>query len=40
MGPGSQHNTLDEHFNDWNHKKVVTMGESAVPVVYISTNLC
>lgn len=40
MGPGSQRDTLDEHFNDWNHKKVVAMGESAVPVVYISTNLC
>ncbi|KAJ7734631.1 hypothetical protein B0H16DRAFT_1327502, partial [Mycena metata] len=20
MGPGSQHDTLDDHFNDWNHK--------------------
>ncbi|KAG2338018.1 hypothetical protein BDR05DRAFT_978303 [Suillus weaverae] len=26
MGPGSRRDTLDDHFNDWNWKKVCTMG--------------
>lgn len=26
MGPGSRRDTLDDHFADWNHKKVVSMG--------------
>ncbi|KAJ7088319.1 hypothetical protein C8R44DRAFT_751892 [Mycena epipterygia] len=38
MGPGSRRDTLDDHFNDWNHKKIVALGyalrkkmENAVP---------
>ncbi|KAJ7088346.1 hypothetical protein C8R44DRAFT_649600, partial [Mycena epipterygia] len=38
MGPGSSRDTLDDHFNDWNHKKIVVLGyalrkkmENAVP---------
>lgn len=27
MGPGSRRDTLDDHFGDWNWKKVVAMGE-------------
>lgn len=27
MGPGSRRDTLDDHFADWNHKKVVSMGK-------------
>lgn len=26
MGPGSRCDTLDDHFGDWNHKKIVSMG--------------
>ncbi|KAG1800700.1 hypothetical protein EV424DRAFT_1474813 [Suillus variegatus] len=26
MGPGSRHDTLDDHFNDWNWKKICAMG--------------
>ncbi|KAJ7119198.1 hypothetical protein C8R43DRAFT_901144, partial [Mycena crocata] len=26
MGPGSRHDTLDDHFNDWNHKKIIALG--------------
>ncbi|KAG2054496.1 hypothetical protein BDR06DRAFT_1049485 [Suillus hirtellus] len=26
MGPSSRHDTLDDHFNDWNWKKICTMG--------------
>ncbi|KAJ7223872.1 hypothetical protein B0H12DRAFT_1205345 [Mycena haematopus] len=25
MGPGSRRDTLDDHFNDWNHKKIVAL---------------
>ncbi|KAF7357140.1 CxC2 domain-containing protein [Mycena sanguinolenta] len=38
MGPGARRDTLDDHFNDWNHKKIVRLGhalrkktEDAVP---------
>ncbi|KAJ7744329.1 hypothetical protein B0H16DRAFT_1322199 [Mycena metata] len=38
MGPGSRRNTLDDHFNDWNHKRIIVLGyllrkktENAVP---------
>ncbi|KAJ7093352.1 hypothetical protein B0H15DRAFT_947488 [Mycena belliarum] len=38
MGPGSRRDTLDDHFNDWNHKKIIALGyvmrkkiENAVP---------
>lgn len=27
MGPGSRHDTLDDHFNDWNWKKICAMGK-------------
>ncbi|KAJ6613229.1 hypothetical protein B0H10DRAFT_1951632 [Mycena sp. CBHHK59/15] len=27
MGPGSRHDTLDDHFNDWNHKKIIAFGQ-------------
>ncbi|KAJ7448481.1 hypothetical protein FB451DRAFT_1567204 [Mycena latifolia] len=26
MGPGSRRDVLDDHFNDWNHKKIVALG--------------
>ncbi|KAJ7170333.1 hypothetical protein C8R43DRAFT_875994 [Mycena crocata] len=26
IGPGSRHDTLDDHFNDWNHKKITALG--------------
>ncbi|KAK7044982.1 hypothetical protein R3P38DRAFT_3308726 [Favolaschia claudopus] len=38
MGPGFCRDTLDDHFNDWNHKKIIALGytirrklEKAVP---------
>jgi hypothetical protein len=27
MGPGFRCDTLDDHFNDWNHKKIIALGE-------------
>ncbi|KAJ7613253.1 hypothetical protein DFH06DRAFT_1274591 [Mycena polygramma] len=27
MGPGARRDALDDHFNDWNHKKIVGMGD-------------
>lgn len=29
MGPGSRRDTLDDHFNDWNWKKIIALGESS-----------
>jgi hypothetical protein len=29
MGPGSRRDTLDDHFGDWNYKKVIGLGKSA-----------
>ena len=26
MGPGHHHNTLDDHFRDWNWKKLIGLG--------------
>ncbi|KAG9316187.1 hypothetical protein JVU11DRAFT_2209 [Chiua virens] len=26
MGPGSRHDTIDDHFGDWNWKKVINLG--------------
>jgi len=26
MGPASRRETIDDHFNDWNHKKVIGLG--------------
>lgn len=28
MGPGSRRDTLDDHFNDWNWKKITKLGKS------------
>ncbi|KAJ7116908.1 hypothetical protein C8R44DRAFT_879439 [Mycena epipterygia] len=28
MGPGSRRDTLDDHFNDWNHKKIIALGDT------------
>lgn len=28
IGPGSHRDTLDDHFSDWNWKKIVTLGRS------------
>ncbi|KAJ7262384.1 hypothetical protein C8J57DRAFT_1183875 [Mycena rebaudengoi] len=28
MGPGSRRDHLDDHFNDWNHKKIIAFGRS------------
>ncbi|KAJ7174245.1 hypothetical protein B0H12DRAFT_1246897 [Mycena haematopus] len=28
MGPGSRRDTLDDHFNDWNHKKIIALGRT------------
>ncbi|KAF7377339.1 hypothetical protein MSAN_00154900 [Mycena sanguinolenta] len=40
MGPGARRDTLDDHFNDWNHKKIIRLGhalrkktEEAVPAM-------
>ncbi|KAJ6448587.1 hypothetical protein C8R45DRAFT_1132896 [Mycena sanguinolenta] len=27
MGPGFRRDTLDDHFNDWNHKKIIGLGQ-------------
>ena len=27
MGPGSRRDTLDDHYRDWNHKKIIHMGK-------------
>ncbi|KAJ7145473.1 hypothetical protein C8R46DRAFT_966281 [Mycena filopes] len=26
MGPGARRDTLDDHFNDWNHKRIISLG--------------
>ncbi|KAF7364230.1 hypothetical protein MSAN_01082600 [Mycena sanguinolenta] len=40
MGPGFRRDTIDDHFNDWNHKKIIALGhmlrkkvEKAVPAM-------
>jgi hypothetical protein len=30
MGPASRRETIDDHFGDWNHKKVIGMGTSFI----------
>jgi hypothetical protein len=30
MGLGFRRDTLDDHFNDWNHKKIIALGEWSV----------
>jgi hypothetical protein len=27
MGPGARRDALDDHFNNWNHKKIVGLGK-------------
>jgi hypothetical protein len=29
MGPGFRRDTMDDHFNDWNHKKIIALGAQA-----------
>lgn len=42
MGPGSRRDTLDDHFGDWNHRKIVAMGTFIFfLVIFINlTNVC
>jgi hypothetical protein len=37
MGPGSRRDTLDDHFNDWNHKKIIALGKSRGHVLLLET---
>ena len=30
MGPGSRRDTIDNHFGDWNYKKVIGLGELTI----------
>jgi len=30
MGPGSRRDTLDDHFNDWNWKKIINFGVDVI----------
>ncbi|KAJ7713623.1 hypothetical protein B0H16DRAFT_1341291, partial [Mycena metata] len=41
MGPGSRGDTLDDHFNDWNHKKIIGLGGSfsVLPEEYADVSL-
>lgn len=32
MGPGSRHDTLDDHWSFWNWRKIVTMGTYLIPL--------
>ena len=34
MGPASRRETIDDHFNDWNHKKVIGFGKCIGDPVY------
>jgi hypothetical protein len=36
MGPGTRRDTLDDHFGDWNWKKVCAMGKSQLRAAVIS----
>ncbi|KAJ7849376.1 hypothetical protein B0H14DRAFT_3668571 [Mycena olivaceomarginata] len=36
MGPGSRRDTLDDHFNDWNHKKIIALGITLAKKVEIA----
>ncbi|KAJ7281287.1 hypothetical protein C8J57DRAFT_1057258 [Mycena rebaudengoi] len=33
MGPGSRRDHLNDHFNDWNYKKIIAFGESILPSI-------
>lgn len=37
MGPGSRRDTLDDHFNDWNWKKICAMGEFLASHYYLNS---
>lgn len=39
MGPGSRRDTLDDHFGDWNHKKIVAMGKCFNYTVLVYTDI-
>ncbi|KAF7967195.1 hypothetical protein HWV62_35598 [Athelia sp. TMB] len=36
MGPGSRRDTLDDHFADWNHKKVFNMGPTLLRKIKVA----
>jgi hypothetical protein len=35
MGPGSGRDTLDDHFNDLNHKKIIKLGALSEQLCYL-----
>ncbi|KAJ7839042.1 hypothetical protein B0H14DRAFT_3458992 [Mycena olivaceomarginata] len=37
MGPGARRDALDDHFNDWNHKKILLETELALPKDVVQT---
>jgi len=38
MGPAARHDTLNDHWNGWNFRKIVGFRESNFNIVYCSTN--
>lgn len=40
MGPGSRHDTLDDHFGDWNYKKVIGLGKYTDIIVRSLLTFC
>jgi hypothetical protein len=41
MGPGFWRDTLDDHFNDWNHKKIIALGKRTLGIfVHVLTIFC
>lgn len=38
MGPGSRRDTLDDHFGDWNFRKVVAMGTFLIEFQMMKSN--
>ncbi|KAF7971367.1 hypothetical protein HWV62_21322 [Athelia sp. TMB] len=36
MGPGSRRDTLDDHFADWNHKKIVSIGPTLLRKIKVA----
>jgi hypothetical protein len=34
MGPGSRRDTLDDHFGDWNWKKIIKMGIHSIHMLF------
>jgi len=35
MGPGSRRDTLDDHFGDWNWKKIIKMGTHSIHTLFL-----